>query len=56
MTADDAGRISIKVAGKGRYTFRSSVDEPDRSGVEGDKPYELTRHHATLTLMLPLAQ
>ncbi|REJ93336.1 MAG: DUF4198 domain-containing protein [Planctomycetota bacterium] len=55
LKTDEDGRVEIAVEKPGRYTFRTSVEEPDKSGVDDDgKEYDLTRHHSTLVIELPL--
>lgn len=47
------GRITITPKKKGKYTFRSSVEEP-LPGEEKGESYELIRHNVTLLMQLPL--
>ena len=54
VKTDDNGRVEVAVEKPGRYTFRTSVEEPDKSGVDDGKEYQLTRHHSTLVIQLPL--
>lgn len=53
LKTDDSGRVKLKLAGKGTYTFRTNV-ELQQAGEDGDDTYDLIRHHATLTMKLPL--
>ena len=53
VTTDDNGRITITADATGRYTFRSSVEQPT-PGTDGGESYELIRHNITLVLRLPL--
>ena len=50
---DSRGRVSITPKKRGRYTFRSSVEEPT-AGKENGETYELVRHNVTLLMRLPL--
>ncbi len=52
-TGED-GRTRFKPATEGRYTARTNVEEKDRAGTFDGKEYQMVRHHATLTLDLPL--
>lgn len=54
MKTDQDGRIEFKIGDKGRYTIRTSVEEVDKSGTFEGKDYQVVRHHATLTFVLPL--
>ncbi len=53
LKTDAAGQVKIKPEAKGRYTFRTHVEEKKSGTFEG-KDYQLVRHHATLILNLPL--
>lgn len=54
VTTNDRGRILFSPQDAGRYTFRSSLDEPT-PGEEGGESYELVRHNITLLMNLPLS-
>ncbi len=53
VKTDSRGQVSITPKRPGRYTFRSSVEEPI-AGEEGGDAYELIRHNVTLVMRLPL--
>lgn len=53
LTTNDQGRVSFEAEAAGHYTIRSNVEE-NKQGTDGDKPYDLIRHNATLVLTLPL--
>lgn len=53
MKTDENGSVTFKIEGEGRYLFRTNI-ELDEAGKDGDKDYSLIRHHATLTMNLPL--
>ena len=36
-----------------RYTLRTNLDEPDKSGTQDGKKYDIKRHHGTLVISLP---
>ena len=55
LRTDDKGMIRFKPEERGQYTLRTNVEEPDRKGTDDGKKYDLTRHHATLTIKLPIA-
>lgn len=56
LRSDEKGTIEFKPTTRGRYTLRTSVDEPDRKGTDDGKKYDLTRHHSTLTIQLPIGR
>jgi len=47
------GVVTFRPVGKGRYTFRTSVEERDKSGTDNGKTYQLVRHNATMIINLP---
>ncbi|MDP7014332.1 MAG: hypothetical protein QGG36_00890 [Pirellulaceae bacterium] len=47
------GEMSFTLKGKGRYTFRTNVEQK-ATGKDGEKSYSLIRHHATMVMQLPL--
>lgn len=49
------GVASFKPAADGQYTFRTSVEEKDKSGSDGGKEYSMIRHNGTLVMTLPLS-
>lgn len=51
----DNGRVRFTPADPGRYTFRTSVEEPT-PGREGEEDYALIRHNGTLIMTLPLKE
>lgn len=53
IKTDGKGRVCFTPAAAGRYTLRTSVEEPT-PGREGDQDYALIRHNATLMMQLPL--
>ena len=53
LKTDRKGRVRFVPAKRGRYTFRTSVEEAT-PGREGDEAYELIRHNGTLVMTLPL--
>lgn len=53
LATDEAGKVSYKVEVKGIYSFRTNIEEK-KGGKEDDKEYQLTRHHGSLTMQLPL--
>lgn len=53
---DSSGKVTFKPSGGGQYTFRTYVELPDESGKFDGKDYQKVRHHATLTMMLPLKE
>jgi len=53
IKTDNKGRVRFAPAHAGRYTFRTSVEQPT-PGREGDKEYSLIRHNGTLIMTLPL--
>jgi len=55
IKTDDRGRIQLQSLDSGRYTFRSSVEEPT-AGMENGERYELIRHHITLAMQFPLGE
>ncbi|MCB9925555.1 MAG: hypothetical protein H6822_25620 [Planctomycetaceae bacterium] len=55
VKTDDRGRIHLPSPNSGRYTFRSSVEEP-AAGTENGERYELIRHNITLVLQFPLGE
>ncbi len=55
VKTDERGRIRVKPEDAGRYTIRSSVEEPI-AGEENGEVYELIRHNITLVMNLPLGE
>jgi hypothetical protein len=55
LKTDDKGQVRFTIQAPGAYTFRTSV-ELQTPGREGDRPYSLIRHHATMAMTLPLKQ
>ncbi|MEW4486652.1 hypothetical protein AB1L42_01140 [Thalassoglobus sp. JC818] len=53
VKTNDRGRVFVEPAEPGRYTFRSSVEEPT-PGSDNGEDYELIRHNITILLDLPL--
>ncbi len=56
LKTDDKGMVSFETEAAGNYTFRTSVEEPDKSGTDDGKEYSKVRHSATLAMNLPVAQ
>lgn len=54
LKTDEAGNVRFPIKDKGRYTCRTYV-EVKKGGKDGDKTYQLIRHHSSLTMDLPLA-
>lgn len=54
LVTDAEGRIAFRPEAAGLYTALASVEEPEKSGTEGDKPYAKVRHTGTLSITLPL--
>ena len=50
---DKRGKVRFPIKDAGTYVFRTHVEEPI-AGKEGDKEYSLIRHHATMSMTLPL--
>ena len=55
LKTDKDGLASFPVAKAGRYTLRTNLDEPDKSGPQDGKKYDTKRHHGTLVISLPAA-
>lgn len=55
LKTDARGRIEFTPPAAGRYTFRTSVEEPT-PGRDGEDQYELIRHNGTLIMRLPLGE
>lgn len=55
LKTDKNGMASFPVAKAGRYTLRTNLDEPDKSGTQDGKKYDIQRHHGTLIINLPAA-
>lgn len=55
LTTNERGRVEFTPPAEGRYTFRTSVEEPT-PGRDGDDEYELIRHNATLVMRLPVGK
>jgi len=53
VKTDERGQVSISAKKSGRYTFRSSVEEPT-PGEDNGETYERVRHNVTLWMTLPL--
>lgn len=53
LKTDKQGVATVKLGERGRYTFRTNVEEK-QSGEDDGKKYDLKRHHATLLMNLPL--
>ena len=53
LKTDEKGYIEIPIQNAGDYTFHTFI-ELDESGRDGEKDYSLIRHHATMTISLPL--
>jgi hypothetical protein len=53
VKTDEHGMVSLLPAEAGRYTFRSSYEQPTPGDEDGEK-YELIRHNITLVMQLPL--
>lgn len=54
LTTDAAGVVRLDPRADGRYTFRTSVVEPETSGEYRGKAYQQVRHSATLVMDLPI--
>lgn len=55
IITNEAGKVRFPVADKGRYTCRTFV-ELEEAGKDEGKPYDLIRHHSSLTMDLPFGQ
>lgn len=55
VKTNDSGRIELDSLAPGRYTFRSSVEEPT-PGTDNGESYELIRHNITLVIQVPLGE
>lgn len=55
LKTDEFGSVRFKMKGKGQYSFRTSF-QINQGGKEGDKEYSQIRHHATLSMKLPLSE
>lgn len=55
IKTDDSGQIQLELLAPGRYSFRSSVEEPV-GGTEDGQQYELIRHNITLLCQIPLGE
>jgi len=53
IKTDGKGCVRFTPVTSGRYTLRTSVEEPT-PGREGDQDYALIRHNCTLIMQLPL--
>lgn len=53
LTTDASGNVKFEPQGKGRYTFRTDVEEK-KGGTDKGQTYQLIRHHGTLIMNLPL--
>lgn len=53
LETNERGIVEFQPTASGRYTFRTSVEEPI-GGKEGDDEYSLIRHNGTLVMQLPL--
>lgn len=53
LTTDENGKVKFPAEDKGRYICRTFV-ELKEAGKDGDREYELIRHHSSLTMDLPL--
>ena len=53
LKTDSSGRVRVEAKTKGRYIFRTSVEEKQDGTFDG-KPYQEIRHHGTLIMNLPL--
>ncbi len=55
LKTDANGKFTFAAGNKGRYTVHATLDEPDKSGTQDGKKYDIKRHHSTLVMTLPLA-
>jgi hypothetical protein len=53
LRTDKSGRVRFEAKEKGRYSFRTNVEEKKDGAFHG-KAYQLIRHHGTLIMNLPL--
>ncbi len=53
LKTDSNGLASFPVAKAGRYTLNTNLDEPDKSGTQDGKTFDIKRHHGTLVINLP---
>ncbi|MBC8354197.1 MAG: hypothetical protein H8E66_19565 [Planctomycetes bacterium] len=53
LKTDASGYVQFEAEVKGRYTFRTNVEEK-KNGTQDGKTYQLVRHHGTLIINLPL--
>ncbi len=51
--ADERGKVRFTIKNPGNYVFRTNVEET-MAGKDDGKDYSLIRHHATMSMMLPL--
>ncbi len=56
LKTDDKGRASFKPEAEGQYNMRTNVVLAGESGEFEGKAYQEVRHHATLTMNLPLKE